>query len=133
MKQKVNIAWLLMTVCMIMLTASVLPHHHHENLLCLQHDVTEQSCKSDATQEPQNGSSCKDCCVTKFHCSRPDTGDSMEPQYSLTSILFTLTDIYLLPLRSNEGSVDSPTYYFEHLHTQQVVKATGLRAPPAIA
>ena len=44
MKQRINIAWLLMMVCMIMLTASVLPHHHHKGLLCLQHDATEKEC-----------------------------------------------------------------------------------------
>ncbi|MBR5205507.1 MAG: hypothetical protein IKW32_09940 [Bacteroidaceae bacterium] len=46
MKQRRFIAWMLMIVSMVMLTASVLPHHHHQEILCLQHDVEACECAS---------------------------------------------------------------------------------------
>lgn len=133
MKQRINIAWTLIMVCMIMLTASVLPHHHHQGLICLQHDNTEQTCET-STQENSHKSSCKDCCITKFNCFRSDTDDSMEPHFSFESILFTLTDIYLLPLRFKEDLVNTFTFYYhERLHCRHISAAIGLRAPPAFA
>ncbi|RGN43703.1 MULTISPECIES: DUF6769 family protein [unclassified Bacteroides] len=131
MKQRINIAWLLMMVCMIMLTASVLPHHHHKGLLCLQHDATEKECSAPVEQDSHNSSTCKACCVTKFNCARPDSDDSIVPDYTLESVLFTLTDIYLLPLLQEECLIDT-SYYYEHLHSRHVSDAVGLRAPPFI-
>lgn len=134
MKQRINIAWLLIMVCTIMLTASVLPHHHHHGLVCLQHDITEQITCNTSPQENSSESSCKACCITKFNCFRTDTDDSMEPHFSLESILFTLTDIYLLPLRPKENSVNTSIFYYhERLHSKHIADATGLRAPPAFS
>ena len=40
MKRKRRLAWVLLTVCMVMLVASVFPHHHHADLtLCLHADM----------------------------------------------------------------------------------------------
>ena len=69
MKQRINIAWLLMMVCMIMLTASVLPHHHHKGLLCLQHDATEKECSAPVEQDSHNSSTCKACCYEIQLCT----------------------------------------------------------------
>ncbi len=134
MKQRINIAWVLIMVCMIMLTASVLPHHHHHGLVCLQHDLTEQTCETLPQEDSHKSSSCKACCVTKFNCFRSDADDSMEPHFSSESILFTLTDIYLLPLRPKESLVNTSTFYYhERLHSRHISNAIGLRAPPAFA
>ncbi len=147
MKQRTNISWFLMIVSLIMLTASVFPHHHHQALLCLQHDLVESvhECNSStncdhshatsedkACGEDTAGTGCNDCCITVFHCSEPDDSyDSMEPQYTLESILFTLTNIYFLPLQSEESKADYYTFYHETLHSKHFTKALGLRGPPA--
>lgn len=131
MKRRRYIACLLMLVSMIMLTASVFPHHHHQELFCLQHDATETS--PDCQQKESNPeSTCQACCVTKFHCSDPDQAyDSMEPHYSLESILFTITDIYSLPLRPEEEKVSNFPLYHEKLYDRHISAAVGLRAPPS--
>lgn len=147
MKQRTNISWFLMIVSLIMLTASVFPHHHHQALLCLQHDLVEtvhecssnSSCNHNHTTSENKacdgettGTECNDCCITVFRCSEPDDSyDSMDPQYTLESILFTLANIYFLPLQSEEAKADHYTFYHETLHSNYFAKALGLRAPPA--
>lgn len=132
MKKRKYIAWFLMVVSLVMLTASVFPHHHHEDLLCLQHDVVETSTDCHDEEKPSDAN-CQACCVTIFHCSDPDTDyDAMEPHYSLESILFTITDLYQLPLRPDEECVCDFPFYHEKLHSRLASASMGLRAPPAV-
>ena len=53
MKRRRYIAWVLMLVSIIMLTASVLPHHHHREILCLQHDMTLCGCQCSVQHQQQ--------------------------------------------------------------------------------
>ena len=57
MKRRRYIAWVLMLVSIIMLTASVLPHHHHREILCLQHDMTLCGCQCSVQHQQHNNSS----------------------------------------------------------------------------
>ena len=65
-----------MLVSIIMLTASVLPHHHHREILCLQHDMTLCGCQCSVQHQQHNSSdenhTCNAGCVTKFKSVTPD-------------------------------------------------------------
>lgn len=134
-----------MIVSMIMLTASVFPHHHHRDLLCLQHDLTPaasdctntESCShnhatdKNGCSDDNKSSQCEPCCITKFHFSEPDHSyDLMEPYCLLDSTLFSHINIYLLPLYREESYINHYTYYHEKLHSRHLAEAVGLRAPP---
>ena len=88
MKRRRYIAWVLMLVSIIMLTASVLPHHHHREILCLQHDMTLCGCQCSVQHQQHNNSSdenhtCNAGCVTKFKSVTPERAqDSVAPDYS---------------------------------------------------
>ncbi len=105
MKRRRYIAWVLMLVSIIMLTASVLPHHHHREILCLQHDMTLCGCQCSVQHQQHNNSSdenhtCNAGCVTKFKSVTPDRAqDSVSPDYSFCLLLYTVTDVLALSLR----------------------------------
>lgn len=91
MKRRRYIAWVLMLVSIIMLTASVLPHHHHREILCLQHDMTLCGCQCSVQHQQHNSSdenhTCNAGCVTKFKSVTPDRAqDSVSPDLSLIHI-----------------------------------------------
>ncbi|WP_455671570.1 DUF6769 family protein [Phocaeicola sp.] len=136
MKRRRYIAWALMLVSIIMLTASVLPHHHHQEILCLQHDVTACGCEcSDHhhNETPGEKHTCNAGCVTKFKSVTPDKSqDSVSPDYSFCSLMYTLTDILILPLRPSESKTKLYTYYLERLHSTCFPHVIGLRAPPYV-
>lgn len=119
-----------MWVSMIMLAASVLPHHHHREILCLQHDVTacDETCpahhQDDGSHEDHG---CNAGCVTKFKSVTPDEAqDSVSPDYSFCLLLYACTG--LLPA---ERGVPIYSGYLEKLHSTCLPYVKGLRAPPA--
>lgn len=138
MKRRRYIAWILMMVSMIMLTASVLPHHHHQEILCLQHDVNVCACHCAAGHSHQNSASdenhtCNAGCVTKFKSVTPDRAqDTVSPDYSFCSLLYTITDVLILSLRLSEHNTLSYNYYLERLHATCLPHVKGLRAPPYV-
>lgn len=137
MKRRRYIAWILMMISMIMLTASVLPHHHHQEILCLQHDVKVCACHC-AAHDYQNSASdenhtCNAGCVTKFKSVTPDKAqDTVSPDYSFCSLLYTITDVLTLSLRLSEHNALTYNYYLERLHTTCLPHVKGLRAPPYV-
>jgi len=129
MKWKRNIAYALMAVCMVMLTAAVFPHHHHLNFICLQYDwaTCDQTCETAHHHSLPN--QCEDGCVTKFYCSIPSSGIDMLPYFPFITLLYSIADILKL------GIPDEPVYelsvtYVESLHSLTVQRKEGLRAPP---
>lgn len=137
MKRRRYIAWTLVWVCIIMLTASVLPHHHHQEILCLQHEATLCGCpcvEHDHHKDKKGEKhSCNAGCVTKFKSITPDKlQDNVSPDYSFCSLMYTLTDILLLPLRPSESKTKLYAYYLERLHPTCLPHVTGLRAPPCV-
>lgn len=131
MKARNRIVGLLTLMCMVMLTASVLPHHHHEGMVCLQHDNTEQSGNADGTSHP-GSSTCKACCVTKFNCfrSNSDDGRSLQPCPAIDLLAFVYATI-----TEPETSLREPahTCYHERLHSRPFLHTLSLRAPPVQA
>ena len=109
-----------MLVSIIMLTASVLPHHHHREILCLQHDMTLCGCQCSVQHQQHNNSSdenhtCNAGCVTKFKSVTPDRAqDSVSPDYSFCLLLYTVTDVLALSLRLTEHNTLPYNYYLEN-------------------
>ena len=143
MKQRRYIAWMLMVVSIVMLTASVLPHHHHREILCLQHDVTACECTSHCGGH-QNGHhqhtgncshshhSCGSDCVTHFQTVTPEKSSvDVSPDYSFCALLYTLADILSIPLPLNDTKANLSYFFLEKLHSIGILPIKGLRAPPA--
>ena len=130
---------MLLLVSMVMLTASVLPHHHHREILCLQHDVTacEHSCEDETHQDgsccSHENQACKSCCVTHFRIITPDrVQDDASPDYSTCQLLYSLADILSLSLPHATDKAKIRVFYSERLHPTTLPRVMGLRAPPSV-
>jgi len=146
MRKKTSISWFLIIVSMVMLVASVIPHHHHKSSFCLQKDQIETitACNSDGACNHDHSDAtipcgenteneCGECCITIFRCAEPDDSyDSMDPHYSLESIIFALTDVFILTYHTDECPVSHHHIYHEKLHSKHITEARGLRGPPCI-
>ena len=119
---------------MVMLTAAVLPHHHHQHILCLHNDVT--ACECDCGESKENHATeahhaCEDHCVTNFQSVTPDEAQgNISPDYSTCQLLYTLADILSIPLPLEETEGILHSYYLEKLHATCHPHVMGLRAPP---
>lgn len=138
MRAKRTIAWMLMIVSIIMLTASVLPHHHHREILCLQHDVEacechcESECHHDHSMSGERHT-CDAGCITKFHLMMQENlQNDVSPDYSFCSLLYTVADLLSIPLPLVETKVKHSSYYLEKLHPTWFPHIRGLRAPPSV-
>ena len=144
MKQRRFIAWMLMIVSMVMLTASVLPHHHHQEILCLQHDVEACECASHCEGKHHDHHhheghcshgkhACGSDCITHFQTLTPDKASvDVSPDYSFCSLLYTVSDILSIPLPLSEKRANLSYFYLEKLHSTGVLPVMGLRAPPVL-
>ena len=135
MKRRRYIAWVLMLVSIIMLTASVLPHHHHREILFLQNVMTLCGLQCSVQHQQDNSSdenhTCNAGCVTKFKSVTPDRAqDSVSPDYSFCLLLYTVTDVLALSLQLTEHNTLPYNYYLEKLHSTCLPHVKGLRAPP---
>ena len=144
MKQRRFIAWMLMVVSIVMLTASVLPHHHHREILCLQHDVAACECTSHYTghhhEHHQHAGHCSHgthhaCgsdCVTHFQTLTPEKASvDVSPDYSFCALLYTLADLLSIPLPLKDTRANLSYFYLEKLHSTCLWHVQGLRAPPS--
>ena len=143
MKQKRFIAWMLMVVSIVMLTASVLPHHHHQEILCLQHDAEACECSHECSKHHEHHHheghcshdkhTCGSDCVTHFQTVTPnDTSVDISPNYSFCSLLYVVGDIMSIPLPLNEIRANLSYFYLEKLHSIRLGHVMGLRAPPVV-
>ena len=136
MKRRRYIAWVLMLVSMVMLTAAVLPHHHHQHILCLHNDVT--ACECDCGENKENHAAeshhaCEDHCVTNFQSVTPDEAQGdVSPDYSTCQLLYTLADILSIPLPLEDKEGIQHSCYLEKLHATCHPHVMGLRAPPVV-
>lgn len=135
MKGRRYIAYLLMAVSMLMLMASVLPHHHHREILCLQHDVTVCDYPY-GTHSAEEGASapehrCPSGCVTQFHGIQPDPlQETVSPDISFCSLLYAVSDVWLHLWQHAEPPTPPLPPYVERLHAIGLSLTQGLRAPP---
>ena len=132
-----------MIVSMVMLTASVLPHHHHQEILCLQHDVEACECSHGCVEHHEHHQheghcshgkhACGSDCVTHFQILTPDKiSVDVSPDYSFCSLLYTVSDILSIPLPLSEKKANLSYFYLEKLHSTCLWHVMGLRAPPVV-
>ena len=146
MTQRRFIAWMLMVVSIVMLTASVLPHHHHQEILCLQHDAEACECSHGCEEHQEhhkhhhheghcshNKHACTSQCITHFQTVTPDeTSVDVSPDYTFCSLLYLVSDILSIPLPLSETKANLSYFYLEKLHSICLGHVMGLRAPPAL-
>ena len=118
-QQRKYIAFLLIAVSMIMLAASVFPHHHHWHQICMQtaethacDDISEHAvCQHDHSHSADGD--CTADCITKFNLQRSQQNNPIL-HYALpvTSLFFS----YLFEPLEIDNKADMP-YYHEHLHS----------------
>ena len=140
MRQRRYIAWLLLVVSMVMLTASVLPHHHHQDVLCVHSSVNGCSCDCVAEGAMHKTTSCshehQTCgaeCVTHFQTfGNEDAQGFSMPDDSYCSLLYVVADILSIPLPLFDVGEKYTSLYLEKLHATCQPHVMGLRAPPCI-
>ena len=143
MKQRRFIAWMLMVVSIVMLTASVLPHHHHQEILCLQHDAEACGCSHECSKHHEHHEygghcshekhACGSQCITNFQTVTPDEGTmDVSPSYTFCSLLYGVADVLSIPLPISESRANLSYFYLEKLHSICLWHVKGLRAPPAL-
>ena len=134
-------AHFLILVCMLVQIASVMPHHHHNHLLCLHDDLKACSdcihsgeCGCGNSHEQDGGHhSCESSCVTHFVFSETvvESADAL-PDYTIALDLYTLYNI-LTCATTDCGHADGGTAAFVvRLHDSHVVGSKGLRSPPCL-
>lgn len=140
MKRRRYISYILTVVCMIMLTASVFPHHHHFDMICLHHNVEACPCSCNHASENSRDAfpctchhssqnACENGCVTKFNCSIPQNSTDVLPYFSLVTVLYSFADILKCCLQERSAN-EWIFLYIESLHSLTVLQTEGLRAPP---
>lgn len=119
---------------MVMLTAAVLPHHHHQHILCLHNDVAACECDcgdGKENHETESHHACEGHCVTNFQSVTPDEAQSdVSPDYSFSQLVYAIADVLSisLPMENTRGKLLS--CYLETLHPTCLPHVMGLRAPP---
>ncbi|WP_157948286.1 DUF6769 family protein [Bacteroides sp. Marseille-P3684] len=133
MKKKRYFAWILFSVCLVMLVAAVFPHHHHDDLtLCMHYDL-QTCCDAECPDSPHHhgGRDCGNACVTSFCCDAPHPSHLISPLFYFIVDLGIRADAYRLSL--SERVVDGDTCaYVERLHPLDVQAVGGWRAPPCV-
>ena len=132
-----------MVVSMVMLTASVLPHHHHREILCLQHDAEACRCSDGCHEHHEHHQheghcshdkhACGSDCITHFQTLTPDKASvDVSPEYSFCSLLYTLSDFLSISFPVLEKKANLSFFYLEKLHSTCIGHVIGLRAPPFV-
>lgn len=75
MKRKLK-SYVLLVICMLMLVAQVLPHHHHSEIFCLSSDLVSygstETCSGNMHHsDDADRHSCGSTCVTHFSAVHP--------------------------------------------------------------
>lgn len=131
-------SYFLLAVSILMLVASVFPHHHHDLLFCVAHDLETCSVSAECPDHlhhtgDEDNHACTSSCVTHFAFSVPDNhGTGLSPAYSYSLLIYPLL-LTLERLSSFGAELPCPySYYIERLHARHFVAASGLRAPPSL-
>lgn len=127
----------LLIVSILMLVASVFPHHHHEERFCLNADL-ETCCPSqsagneDPTAKGCENHACHADCITHFSFSpQHDRHIDVTPDYSFYSFIYPLLNVLERFAFHNNEATEAYSIYIEKLHSRHCVTTGNLRAPPA--
>ena len=129
----------LVLVSILVLMASVFPHHHHGERICLKNDI-EQSCTTCSDKETAKeharhsssdaGNACKTNCITHLLQYDIVKGLSIDSGISLFTLVFILSDITYYFFSGTSSEYESQ--FIKQLLPQYFAAIRGLRAPPYI-
>ena len=129
-------SYFLLVVSILMLVASVFPHHHHDLYFCVAHDLETCPASVECPDHlhhtgDEDNHACTSSCVTHFAFSAPDShGTDLSPAYSYSLLIYPFL-LTLERLSSFENDLPCPySVYIERLHARHFVASSGLRAPP---
>ena len=139
MKRNKFIAWLLVVVSMVMLTASVMPHHHHQDFLCMHSSMSACDCACESGEHSMNDTSCshghQGCdanCVTNFQTINPEDADVELSDEAFCSLFYAWAETLLTPSPLLDVKVKYESLYLEKLSITCQPHVMGLRAPPCL-
>ena len=126
MKEQLKVT-IMIVLCLLMQVISVLPHHHHGDLLCLN------QMKQTGTNT-QHKHSCDSDCITKFNLESPSSITKKEiKQKSVKQNLFFEANLIC---ETNNYEIDKKQQsnpYSVKLYCSHFVQFCGLRAPPQLS
>lgn len=127
-------SYCLILVSMIMLTALVIPHHHHGERVCLKYDQEMSSPHTEDCSDNLQGSAhddfCKISCVTHIILNKVECNQDIHPDYSFFAIVYDALSSMALA-DDGQASAKQEIFYLERLYPQCLVAECGLRAPPS--
>lgn len=87
-------SYFLLVVSILMLVASVFPHHHHDLYFCVAHDLETCPASVECPDHlhhtgDEDNHACTSSCVTHFAFSAPDShGTDLSPAYSYSLLIY---------------------------------------------
>lgn len=128
----------LLIVSILMLVASVFPHHHHEERFCLNADLDTCCPYQAAHKESDTAKNCENhaChadCITHFSfSSQHDRHVDVTPDYSFFYQIYPVLNVLERFAFHNNDVMRAYGVYIEKLHARHHVTTGSLRAPPAL-
>lgn len=139
MKRTAGIFYFIVAV-FILLAHSVIPHHHHERIVCIQSDHCKNDQKHDRHQDEEgthehDQDNSRETCILKVDLNTPATGHRMALTPEKKATNFSSDYIAILGDPQFSGSLKpaprgSPPCSAFSLPVGSVTGAPGLRAPP---
>lgn len=133
-------SYLLLVICVLTQVVAVFPHHHHADNLCLQSDWEvlcavhgeKDSCPHDVPAENAAHNCCGGSCATNLQFASSDNHSAdVSPDYSFYSILYSFLTTCRTWMLPEVSSSQEKGIYVERLYARNVLRASGLRAPPS--
>ena len=126
MKEQLKVT-IMIVLCLLMQVISVLPHHHHDDLPCLN------QMKQTGTNT-QHKHSCDSDCITKFNLESPSSitkkevkQNSVKQNHFFEASLICETNNYEIDKKQQSNP------YSVKLYCSHFVQFCGLRAPPQLS
>lgn len=122
--------WLLV-LSMVMLVATVVPHHHHWGMYCVAlcdvetdgHDGCHHT--SGAAGHNHSENDCCNGCITKFCCPRPSLDDG-----TVWIVSWDFFPVYVCTQHPERDSSDGVFFYQNLFYSAIFGRSLSLRAPP---
>ena len=131
-------AFVCLAVCLLMQAVSVFPHHHHNHLICIHDDLTEQSAEESPLHEEHSqghdccGHGCCAGCATHILTSYENIShEDCLPDYTFFTLIYNLSDQFHDFFLDFGNDEKGEAVYLERLHDTLLSGALSLRAPPA--
>jgi hypothetical protein len=129
----------LLVANLILLAHAVIPHHHHNLVVCIEGSHCQDSENHEHSNCNHTDDETGDCCVLNQLVLMPGNNmrheincaisDDFNPPFDGTPIILSYTDFNVGP-KSIKAKVPIPV--IQSAYTQFVALSSGLRAPPVV-